>query len=408
MVTDQFINRRRRMRWMMLCVGFVFAVVLLGQRFFSINRRDSHLAAPQGSALDPAGTQRNDAHIHAGFRENAAQDKLVSQNDLLMPKEMQNRTGQLFDKERLIKLLNSKDVLVRNKALDDFKKIIISLETGGQGLQAVIDLLRRIESEDEAFAPLVAAAGAVGTAKVQAILTALASERVNDWRAFSAIVPVLGGLREPSDDTLEFLSAQAGNSSDDFSSTAALALGGAARTLGQTQTQRVEWLLKDYIVNIQKADGDVEDLKESLAVLGNAGLGSTAELILNLTRHANPDLRADAVMALRFMRTPEVEQRLVQIFQSDTDVDVRLRAADALLFGSLPKSLQSVALFIIQDVQSSPVVLREKSIDMILRLELSTSEKQKLHQWFMNAVQGENNAIIKSRMTTVVEELGKN
>jgi hypothetical protein len=320
-------------------------------------------------------------------------------------KSFPNTSLAMIDPDLLRKDVTSNDVVTRNRTLEAFKRSLVEIELRTGRVDELEDLLRGMNGTDEAFAPLVAAAGAVGTPAVQTVLRALVLERTGDWRTFSAVVPTLGGLVSPTNDTLNFLSRLAQQGEGDFATTAALALGGSVHTLSQTDPVRGERILENYISRIENPSGDVEDLKDCLAVLGNAGLPSTARAILAQTRHPQADVRSEAVMALRFIRTPEVEQRLVQIMESDVDLEVRMRVVDALVHAPVPDSFLPVAQRIVSEVKKVPVLLREKAIDLFLHFELDEPRKTALRNWALGAAQNEPEAKIKSKLISAAQEL---
>ncbi|NBW81426.1 HEAT repeat domain-containing protein [bacterium] len=175
--------------------------------------------------------------------------------------------------------------------------------------------------------------------------------------------------------------------------------------MSQTDPVRGERILESYIAKTENPRVDVEELKESLAVLGNAGLPSTARAILAQTRHPQADVRAEAVMALRFIRIPEVEQRLVQIIESDVDLEVRLRVVDALVHAPVPDSFLPVAQRMISDVKKVPVLLREKAVDLFLHFELDEPHKTSLRNWILLASEREPEARVKSKLVSAAQEL---
>lgn len=310
-----------------------------------------------------------------------------------------------WDAQDLRLKVASANVLVRNKALDDFKKQLLLLQANDPDLRALQSLLREIPADDDAFAPLVAASGAVGTPQIQLVLHRLIEERSGEWRTFSAIVPVLGGLSAPSDETLQLLNRLAREGDADFSQTAALALGASVRGMAEVQPQRARQILESYIAKLQDTQADAEDLKESLSVLGNSGLTDAAQPILVLTRHTRSDVRAEAVMALRFIRTPEVEKRLVEVFARDPETQVRLSAVESLLHAPLYDEVLPAAQRIVGDFKNEPRLLRERAIDLIMHLELPVSAKSNLRAWLLQMAAREQDKKLKGKLVSAANQL---
>ena len=301
----------------------------------------------------------------------------------------------------IVSASSSHDVLLRNKALNQLQMIAKNREN----LAVIREALLGLEATDDAFAPLVAALGAVGSSDVQGMLCELVEQRRGDWRSFSAIIPVLGLIEQPSSETIEFLVAQSRLSDRDFSSTAALALGSIVHTLSKTDRNKGEDLLQSYINRIKDSKGNIEDIKESLAVLGNAGLPSSAEPILGFLNHSRADVRADAVMALRFMNLPVVENKLLARLEFDSDVEVRMRVVDALVH--LPVSEKSLlaAKSILSREKSVAGPLREKVLDLFSHSELNADERQKLADWLTRFAENETDSAVRKKANSILHEL---
>ena len=293
----------------------------------------------------------------------------------------------------IVSASSSHDVLLRNKALNQLQMIAKNREN----LAVIREALLGLEATDEAFAPLVAALGAVGSSDVQGMLCDLVEQRRGDWRSFSAIIPVLGLIEQPSSETIEFLVAQSRLSDRD--------LGSIVHTLSKTDRNKGEDLLQSYINRIKDSKGNIEDIKESLAVLGNAGLPSSAEPILGFLNHSRADVRADAVMALRFMNLPVVENKLLARLEFDSDVEVRMRVVDALVH--LPVSEKSLlaAKSILSREKSVAGPLREKVLDLFSHSELNADERQKLADWLTRFAENETDSAVRKKANSILHEL---
>lgn len=386
----------RSRRWTLVAL---FTGAMLLAFIFVFRAKDAAQQSSPGAA-ENLETQKKLNDSYSLTRGNLKENNEKKKDDSLQAENQPNKSfvEARLDEEKLLKQAVSSDVLIRNKALEDFKKRIVALESSGAGLGEVLHLFQGIRSEEDAFAPLIAAAGAVGSPAVQGVLRQLVTERNGDWRAFSAIIPVLGGLQSPTDDTLDFLARLAREGDSDFSSTAALALGSNVYTLSHTQPERGQRLLETYIAKIQNPQGDVEDLKESLAILGNAGLSATAPALLALTNHARADVRAEAVMALRFIRTPQVVERLIAVLRFDKDLDVRLNVIDALLHAPLDDDVQSVAQQLLSDSARTPSLLRSKCVDLLSHIELSGIKRADLQNWLLSQYKRETDENIKKKL----------
>jgi|GEM_PF-705878 len=339
---------------------------------------------------------------------NAASDndpqKQQDSSNSSFPSSVASKNAQVIGEGEFAAIVSasvSNDVLLRNRALNNLQMFSRNKEN----LVIIREGLLGLEATDEAFAPLVAALGAVGSSDVQGMLCDLVEQRRGDWRSFSAIIPVLGLSEQPSSETIEFLVAQSRLSDRDFSSTAALALGSIVHTLSKTDHKKGEDLLLSYINRLNDSNGDIEDIKESLAVLGNAGLPSSAAPILKLLNHPRADIRADAVMALRFMNSPVVESKLLARLEFDSDVEVRIRVVDALVHLPVSEKSLMAAKSILSRQKSVAGPLREKVLDLFSHSELNADERQKLADWLTRFSENETDSPVRRKTNSILHEL---
>lgn len=334
---------------------------------------------------------------------------VISTKDLeVLKKRRESLPAELrFDAAELSERISSADVVVRNRALERFKNQLRARETSDPVLDSLAVLLRDVDPAGDAFASLVAAAGAVSVQAVQTVFLDLLNERSGDWKMFSAIVPVLGGVTYPLQETLDYLSQKAREGDGDFSSTAALALGGNVYTMSQTQPARGEKILEHYIAVVSDQQSGVEDIKLALAVLGNSGLVNAAGPILSLTTHFRTDVRAEAVMALRFMGTPEVERRLLQILESDDHLDVRVGVIDALVHRPVDDDVMTVVRRILGERKNVPLVLREKSLDLIMHFVFTDEQAKEMRIWLLGLAESETEERFKKMLVDAAMQLVK-
>lgn len=336
----------------------------------------------------------------------------ASHTDTTITKSEQKNTGKsserrTFDRDKFLQNLRSTDVVARNRVLDDFKKYLSTIEESTAELQNLTLFLQEISGKDDVFGPIVAAIGAVGTPSLQGVLRKILSQRPGEWNSFAAIVPVFGGLNSPSDETIQFLEQMTRDTDPDFASTAALALGGSVNSFATAQPERSKQILEKYISNVENPQADPEEIKASLAVLANAGLESTRSAILTLTYHARSDVRAEAVMALRFMRDAEVEQRFVTLFERDPEIDVRLSVVDALAFGPFSSRFMNIFRRCIEGAAKCSLILREKCLDLLTSKEFSRAEKESLRLWAENLLGKDAGESLKSKLPNAIKEFSR-
>jgi HEAT repeat protein len=346
----------------------------------------------------------------AGSRKDAADNFIPSRNDFSTGNETITASGatqnSMLDLKEgefsaIASAVRSADVFLRNKSLNHLQ----ALASRGSNLSLIRDELLRMDSTDPAFAPLVAALAAVGTPEIQGMLRNVVEQRSGDWRTYSAIVPALGLLTQPVSETVEFLVQQSRLPDPDFSSTAALAIGSIVHTLSKTDPRKGEQLLSFYMAKIESNETPLDDLKESLAVVGNSGLVSAAPLLLKQIDHPRADVRADAIMALRFMRTPQVEDVLISRLFQENDLEVRLRVVDALIHGPVPERILEPVAEALKQRSKTPAVLREKFLELFFHVNLGTEAKRKWAEWLTRYVEAETDPAVRRKVSAALQEI---
>ena len=115
-----------------------------------------------------------------------------------------------------------------------------------------------------------------------------------------------------------------------IASTSQLALGVMAGTLAEQQPERAAKLVGWAIGNLESSLS-VESARQWLLVLGNAGSAEALPIVARYVNDRSTELRAVAVSALRFIKSSQAEQLLIEALASDSEA-VRLSAAVALGF----------------------------------------------------------------------------
>lgn len=179
---------------------------------------------------------------------------------------------------------------------------------------------------------LVGAIGAVGHEQAQAALVSVIRERARDWQALCRLIPALGDARLPAPFAEEELRELASGAADGrIASTAHLSLGVMARSLAGTSPERAAALV-DWLVSHTEASPSAEATKQLLLALGNAGSTRALPVMERFAADASPDLRAAAVLSLRWVDSSKAETLLAEALSLDSSATVRLNAAVALGF----------------------------------------------------------------------------
>ncbi len=299
--------------------------------------------------------------------------------------------------------LGNYDVSQRNEALSKFKEHALVQKN----LDPIFSGLMRLSSDHPSFSILVASLAAVGTSSIQERLRKLLEQREGDWRAYAAIVPAFAFLQQPTSQTIEFLSRRSRDPDSDFSSTAALALGAIVRTLHVKGEAGGAALLQLQIAKLKDPNSRSEDIREALAVLGNAGLPETEGAIMGFLGSEDPSLRADAALALRFVSSSRSETALLERLAVEQDVETQMTVIEALVHRPVSSTVLAAVRSLLSAVPPAPPELREKALDLFFHSELSESEKTVNSEWLKVRMAVEPASSVKKKMHDVLGMLSQ-
>ena len=173
------------------------------------------------------------------------------------------------------------------------------------------------------------ALGTVGHRGAQLALAGAIKSRSSEWPALSTLIPVLGGVNEPIDETVSLILQLAFESANpDIRSTARLAAGTLARNLGSTPRGEA---VVTRLVNALKGATSSTTKRELLFAVGNAGSALALPVIQKMSSDSDHSVRAAAFFAMRFMDSSRVDSLLTNASRSDPDSTVRAAADHALV-----------------------------------------------------------------------------
>ena len=191
------------------------------------------------------------------------------------------------------------------------------------------EILGKAKSDGASVRVLSGALGTVGNDQCQAALAAAAKARPENDPALAAILPAMGELTSPLAVVEEALRLLALGASDgEGASTARLALGTMASTLGKSAPDRSKKIVTDLAALEEKAPND-EIRRQLLLALGNSGSAEALPALGRAVASKNPDLREAAAKALGQVKSPEAD-KLLHSLEKDADDHVRKAAADSL------------------------------------------------------------------------------
>jgi hypothetical protein len=270
----------------------------------------------------------------AGFLEDAG--SRLSLYTKPSPQEMQQSIQRTqLGEETLESLLQQLDAVEASKTSSDQTELYLKFKAlvylHPESCGRLGGLLANASAQGPTFAILTRALGSIGNAQAQAALVAAINARPGDLVAVSNLIPTLAETPDPSvaaEAVIRQLST--GPADDSISATALLALGSMAHGLAKKSPARSSKIVHDLLrqTTVNQPEGHTHDLIEAL---GNTQSAVAIAALTAFTKNPAPQLRAAALDALRFMRSPGVDGLLLKGL-GDADGTPRLEAAYALSY----------------------------------------------------------------------------
>ncbi|HLK57263.1 MAG TPA: HEAT repeat domain-containing protein [Chthonomonadaceae bacterium] len=278
--------------------------------------------------------ERNVPAMALSVQPTRAEQEAVVQRKALgaaTPKEL---LGQLEQAERLADAtLDTTPLALKLKALVSVHPEVCTLLSRKLALAPAGSLTMRL---------LTSALDSVGSQEAQSAVVAAIEARPDDWPALQRLIPPLGAAPAPTPEAqaiLEALAAHSGQAS--IASTAQLALGSMAFHMAQNAPERAAQIVDETIERLVQAK-QTTLVTRLLLTLGNAGSPRSAPALLSYLASGDPEIRAVAAYALRWIDTPTVNAKLETLLTSDPQPQVRLQAANSLHFH--PKTSDLITL----------------------------------------------------------------
>ncbi len=192
------------------------------------------------------------------------------------------------------------------------------------------EVLGNAEADSLTMKVLSTALNSIGSPEAQAALVSAVRKHSADEKTLFKLLFMLSTVEKPTmlaEDALRDLAY--GSPNPNIKTMARLSLGSMARRLINTEPQRASIIVKTFMHDLSSSSS-FDSKKQSLLALGNAGSDEALPSIEPFTKDSDPNLRAVAVRALRFMKITAAQDLIIKALTSDPEANVRLEAANAL------------------------------------------------------------------------------
>ena len=322
------------------------------------------------------------------------------------PEELKNVQVQLLGNETVDSLWAQMGALegreegtgARARKIEELAtKVKAMLQLRPQDAAALAQKMQNLDPQSEAMRMLVGALAEGGSLQAQDALLDVLEGRASSPQVALLVLPMLGNLNTPTPRTQDVLIDLSRSPDRNIATTAQLALGAVAQAVASQDPARADSIAQTFQKKLEaaKSEGNSDSVKDALAALGNTGSASAFSAVAKFVDNANSDVRTEAVMALRHMKSAEAEGLLLKTLQNDSDVNVRVEAARALGYHELtPQSFaaQREVLLNSTDARVRQVLLAElwrardayPEVIELVRLSATGSSDESMRQLAQN------------------------
>lgn len=251
-------------------------------------------------------------------------------------------------------------------------------------LEELKDKLSNLGPEDGRLRNVIKALTAVGSEEAQSLLVDLLNSHIENSELAKRIATSLGFVKNPSLDSQKALQTLiARGDHPDIRAQALLALGIMGHNLHENgEAQRaadVEKIAKTFLDQAETP----QDTKQALAVLGNSG-PSSREVVDRYLTSPDPEIRAQALFALRFCRESDTAEFLARTYATEPADSARksivqalvLRPADSGWFAAVDTILKT-SITSDEQIQLAQALVRNARKDKRQSLRLLGAMQQK-------------------------------
>ena len=198
---------------------------------------------------------------------------------------------------------------------------------------------------------LASALSTTGSLPCQEALGKAIRSRREDWPAMAVLIPALGQCQNPSLAAIALLEELAyGSTVVSIASTAQLMLGSMAFNLArQGAPEKAEGIVASALARLEAARDPILAAR-FLLCLGNAGSAQSLPALQSWAATAEPELRALAFYALRWIEAASVEPLLLKALAADPEARVRAKVIEAFKYRAPSATLvEALARTALQD-----------------------------------------------------------
>ncbi len=255
---------------------------------------------------------------------------LEEQNKEIQRRELNGMT--MADLKSALHLMNAAKAVDEKAQRDLFLKLRAMMLLNPEKSIEIGKMVSELEKGGAAFNVVIGVLAATQTPEAQEGLREVVDAVRDDARLVASIIPNLSMVSSPTTETENFLRKLEKSSDEDIRDSAKLGLGMVASHLSlQGEEDRARAIVRTALTDLKSAS-DLGNQVLALKAIGNSGSSEAFSAIQGYLDDTSPELRRQAVNALRFIPGEAADEALVSTLIKDRDEDVRAQAALSLGF----------------------------------------------------------------------------
>ncbi len=221
------------------------------------------------------------------------------------------------------------DETIKKRMVDGYFQLLTLLRKDPSLASYIEERLANADREDPATQMMVGALSGSGVPEAQEAMIHLLDRRRDDDSFMTLLVPAMGFAVKPTDALQSRLEREMDGDRANTRSMSTLAMGVMAARVSSDDPSRAARIVADYDRRMHASD-DASELRTDLSALGNAGTPEVTAIASRYLDDDRPDVRANALQALRRVDDPAAETSMLNALSGDVDESVRESALRAL------------------------------------------------------------------------------
>lgn len=260
------------------------------------------------------------------------------------------------------------------KRFELFRQLVALMELDPNQIAAAAQKILDDKSPDINASTLIAALGKLSHPAAQQALADIIEKRQDSQDLLCRAIDSLGGVDKPTSASVNMLRRiYEQQTSEEVHTTASLSLGSMVSHLSKNNDPQAESIAYDLVKSLQQA-GNAQGKIALLESLGNAAHPSAVTPIKEYLGSDDESIRTSAVMALRDIADPQVDNLLIERLHNEKSANVRSATLQAMSYRAPSRELFAAVSLGVEKENSEDLRIKHASLLWAMRKQFPQAE----------------------------------